>query len=109
MTLVKKDRHSRSFDTAPCRTPATADGIVSSPHSMIEAKFGEWQLTTTEKDISELILKGCSMREIAQSRNRSEETIRQQAQVIYSKSNLSGRAEFSAYFLEILEEAFDAQ
>ena len=55
------------------------------------------------------MLKGMSLKEIAIARDTSEATVRQQAQAIYRKSGLSGRAELAAYFLESLfEEAEDA-
>jgi DNA-binding CsgD family transcriptional regulator len=57
--------------------------------SAIDAQFDRWQLTAAE-------------REIALARDTSERTIRQQAQSIYGKANLSGRAALSAFFLEDL-------
>ena len=68
----------------------------------IEAQFKAWALTPAEIDIAGLMLKGASLKEIALARDTSEATIRQQAQAIYRKSGLSGRAELSAYFLESL-------
>lgn len=70
--------------------------------SAIEDQFHKWQLTTAETDVAGLMLKGASLKEIALARDTSEATIRQQAQSIYRKSGLSGRAELSAYFLESL-------
>jgi DNA-binding CsgD family transcriptional regulator len=68
----------------------------------IETEFSRWTLSDTEKDIAWLILKGVSFLEIAEMRNRSERTIRQQAGAIYAKSGLRSRAELSAFFLEDL-------
>ena len=68
----------------------------------IEDQFRLWRLTAAEIDIAGLMLKGASLKEIALARDTSEATIRQQAQSIYRKSGLSGRAELSAYFLESL-------
>ncbi len=56
----------------------------------------------SERDVALLMLKGLSHREIAIARDTSERTIRQQAQAIYAKANLSGRAALSAFFLEDL-------
>ena len=50
------------------------------------------------------MLKGVSARDIAHLRRTSEVTIRQQAQGVYRKSGLSGRAELAAFFLESLFE-----
>jgi len=60
------------------------------------------QSTPAEREIALFILKGLSAKEIADLRDTSERTIRQQAQAIYSKANLSGRAALSAFFLEDL-------
>lgn len=68
----------------------------------IEDQFKAWHLTAAEIDIAGLMLKGASLKEIALARDTSEATIRQQAQSVYRKSGLSGRAELSAYFLESL-------
>ena len=68
----------------------------------IEDQFHKWHLTVAEIDIAGLMLKGASLKEIALARDTSEATIRQQAQSVYRKSGLSGRAELSAYFLESL-------
>ncbi len=70
----------------------------------IEDQFSAWQLTPAEIDVAGLMLKGASLKEIALARDTSEATIRQQAQQVYRKSGLSGRAELSAYFLESLFE-----
>ena len=66
----------------------------------IDAELNRWGLSETEKDIAWLILKGFSFLEVAEMRERSERTIRQQAGAIYAKSGLRSRAELSAYFLE---------
>jgi DNA-binding NarL/FixJ family response regulator len=68
----------------------------------IQAEFRAWGLTPAEADVAGLLLKGASMKEIAVARDTSEATIRQQAQAIYRKSGLSGRAELQAYFLDSL-------
>lgn len=66
----------------------------------IRDEFRAWGLTPAEADVAGLLLKGASMKEIAVARDTSEATIRQQAQAIYRKSGLSGRAELQAYFLD---------
>ena len=68
----------------------------------IQTQFKAWHLSMAEIDIAGLMLKGATLKEIALARDTSEATIRQQAQSIYRKSGLSGRAELSAYFLESL-------
>ena len=68
----------------------------------IADQLRQWGLSPAEADVAGLLLKGCSMKEIAIARATSEATIRQQAQTVYQKSGLSGRAELSAYFLDSL-------
>lgn len=67
---------------------------------LIDQQFETWNLSPSEKDITLLLIKGFSMKEIAEIRNTQEKTVRQQAATIYRKSNLSGRQELSAFFLE---------
>jgi DNA-binding CsgD family transcriptional regulator len=68
----------------------------------IARQFSEWSLTTAEREVGLLILKGMSYKEIAVMRDVSEKTVRQQAHSIYRKAKLSGRAALSAFFLEDL-------
>ena len=49
-----------------------------------------------------LLLKGFSLKDIAELRRTHEKTVRAQAASIYAKSGLSGRSELSAFFLEDL-------
>lgn len=68
----------------------------------INAQFDQWGLTSAEREVGLLILKGLSYKEIAVMRDVSEKTVRQQAHVIFRKGRLSGRAALSAFFLEDL-------
>jgi DNA-binding NarL/FixJ family response regulator len=68
----------------------------------IDRQFVTWKLTEAEREVGLLILKGMSLKEIAAMRVTSERTIRAQAQSIYAKAGLSGRAALSAFFLEDL-------
>jgi DNA-binding CsgD family transcriptional regulator len=69
---------------------------------LIDKQFNCWNLSHSEKDIALFLLKGLSHKEIANIRNTSEKTVRQQAGQIYLKANLEGRAQLSAFFLEDL-------
>lgn len=68
----------------------------------IDHQFEAWSLSAAEREIALLLLKGLSLREIADVRGTSERTVRQQALAIYKKAEVSGRAELSAFFLEDL-------
>lgn len=70
-------------------------------HLILE-QFSKWELTESEVQIAFLIIKGFSLKEIASLRGTSEKTVRDQSSKIYLKTNLSGRAELTAFFLEDL-------
>jgi len=76
--------------------------LIQGLGAAIHKQFGIWHLTKAEAEIGLFILKGLSHKEIAQVRQTSERTIREQARALYRKSDLSGRAELSAFFLEDL-------
>ena len=67
---------------------------------LIDDEFAVWHLSQSEKDVALLLIKGLSMKEIADIRATHEKTVRQQATSIYKKSGLSGRQELAAFFLE---------
>ena len=79
-----------------------AKDLLAGLGQAIDRQLILWDLTTAEKEISLLMLKGLSFKEIAQIREVSERTVRQQATIIYKKSGLASRSEFSAFFLEDL-------
>lgn len=68
----------------------------------IDQQLTKWNLSKAEKEVAFLLLKGMSLKEIADIRNTAEKTARVQSMAIYSKSGLSGRSELSAFFLEDL-------
>lgn len=68
----------------------------------IDQQLTEWKLTSSEKEVAFLLLKGLSSKEIASVRKTSEKTVRTQAMSVYSKAGVSGRSELSAFFLEDL-------
>ena len=76
--------------------------LISGLSKAIDQQLEIWKLSPSEKDIALLLLKGLSLKEIADIRSVSERTVRQQSTHIYQKANLTGRAELSAYFLEDL-------
>jgi DNA-binding CsgD family transcriptional regulator len=68
----------------------------------IDAQFDKWGLTPAERDVALLQLKGLRHKEIAELRETSERTVRQQALAIYRKAGLGGRTDLAAFFLEDL-------
>ncbi|MEZ4752758.1 MAG: LuxR C-terminal-related transcriptional regulator [Bdellovibrionota bacterium] len=79
-----------------------AQTFVNGVGQEIEKQFNNWGLSEAENQVGLLMIKGLSHKEIAELRGTAEATVRQQARNIYQKSNLPGKAAFSAYFLEDL-------
>lgn len=69
---------------------------------ILSQQFKLWGLTESEKDVALLLIKGLSMKDIANTRGTSEATVRQQSSAVYNKSSLENRNQLSSYFLEDL-------
>lgn len=83
-------------------------GLSRGVSDAISEQLASWGMTPAEQDISFLLIKGLSTKEIAAVRETSERTIRQQSSEIYRKSGLSGRAQLAAFFIEdLLQERVD--
>jgi len=76
--------------------------FVAALGAAIQGQFQEWGLSQAEGEVSLLLMKGHSHKSIARLTDRSPQTVRQHASVVYRKSGLSGRAELAAFFLEDL-------
>lgn len=74
------------------------DGLSSS----INEQLCKWELTVSEKEVAFLLIKGFSLKEIAEYRGTTEKTARTQSATIYAKAGLSGRSQLAAFFLEDL-------
>ncbi len=68
----------------------------------IDRQFDRWSLTTAEREVALLVLKGLGHKDAARVLDRSERTVRHHAASVYRKSGLAGRAELAAFFLEDL-------
>lgn len=79
-----------------------ARDLMAGLSQAIDHQFDRWELSPAEKEVGLLLLKGLSHKEVAAVRNVTEATARQQARAIYRKSNLSGRHDLAAFFLEDL-------
>jgi DNA-binding CsgD family transcriptional regulator len=69
---------------------------------VIDRQFQAWSLTPAERDVAFLALKGLDVAEIAALRGAAQGTVRAQLTRIYSKADVSGRAQFAAFFVEDL-------
>ena len=105
--LLKRERRLHRRDLAAAKAEAArwrdeSRAVLAGLGAAIDRQFAAWQLSTAEREIGLLLLKGLSLKEIAEARGTSERTVRQQAFALYRKAGLAGRAELSAFFLEDL-------
>jgi DNA-binding CsgD family transcriptional regulator len=97
---LRKDlRHSRAEAE---RWRSEAQQALRGLGEAIDRQFERWSLTPAEREVALLLLKGLSLKEVAEVRSTSERTARDQARSVYRKAGLSGRSELSAFFLEDL-------
>lgn len=68
----------------------------------IDQQLTTWKLSAAEKEVAFLLLKGLSLKDVADVRQTTEKTARAQSIAIYAKSGVAGRSELSAFFLEDL-------
>ena len=80
----------------------TAQGLIEGLSAQIDQQFSRWNLTSAEKEVALLLLKGFSHRDVARLRRVTEATARQQARSIYTKAGVSGRHDLAGFFLEDL-------
>jgi DNA-binding NarL/FixJ family response regulator len=97
-TREELHRVKASAQSWQARAESLSHGITDA----ISAQFDQWGLTPAEQEVSFLLIKGLSIQEISEVRETSERTVRQQASEVYKKSQLSGRAQLAAFFLEDL-------
>jgi DNA-binding CsgD family transcriptional regulator len=79
-----------------------AQDVLQGLGEAIDRQFDRWGLSPAEREIALLQLKGLRHKEIAELRQTSERTVRQQALAVYRKSGLNGRSDLAAFFLEDL-------
>jgi DNA-binding CsgD family transcriptional regulator len=100
--LVSATTEARAWQGEAARWRSEASSALQGLGEAIERQFDRWQLSAAEREVAMLLLKGLSLQEVAEVRQTSERTTRQQAQAVYKKAGLAGRAELSAFFLEDL-------
>lgn len=99
---MRMEQQIDSFRSEAEAWKAEASHYLKGLVAKIDQQFDTWSLSSAEKDIALLLIKGYSIKEIAALRDTSEKTIKQQNFSIYKKSNLAGRNELAAFFLEDL-------
>jgi DNA-binding CsgD family transcriptional regulator len=97
---LQRDLEGTRADLTRWRTEA--QDLLRGLGAAIDQQFDEWGLSSAEREVAMLILKGLSYKDIAAVRETSERTVRHQALAVFRKAGVAGRAEMAAFFLEDL-------
>lgn len=97
---LRRSLEARSVERDAWRS--SAEHALEGLSRAIDHQFDAWELTPAEREVALLLLKGHSHKAIAKHTERSVQTVRQHAAVVYKKAKLAGRAELAAFFLEDL-------
>jgi DNA-binding CsgD family transcriptional regulator len=100
LARVRAEAHQSNEDAR--RWKLEARPVLAGLGEAIDRQFGRWGLTPAEREVALLQLKGLRHKTIADLRQTSERTVRQQALSVYRKSGLNGRSDLAAFFLEDL-------
>ncbi len=100
--LTKERERSSTFRREAEEWRSHAKKYLEGLSNTIDEQLSAWGLTPAEKEIAFLLIKGLSLKEIANLRNTTEKTARVQSMAVYSKAGLAGRSELAAFFLEDL-------
>jgi DNA-binding CsgD family transcriptional regulator len=84
------------------RAREEAEALRAGLGEALDNQFERWDLTSAQREVALLVLKGLSYKEIAELRSTAEHTVRNQALAIFRKAGLAGRAEMAAFFIEDL-------
>lgn len=69
-------------------------------HKIIDAHFKMWQLSPSETDVANFMVKGFDITEIARIRGNAEGTVKAHLNAIYRKSGTTGRGELLSVLIE---------
>lgn len=69
---------------------------------VMEARFKNWSLTSAEREIAILAIKGFSIAEMADLRDTKQGTVKAQCASVYKKADVAGRLQLLSVFLDDL-------
>lgn len=101
-SLSNEKQISKDLDNEAMKWRNISEKYIKGLSIEIDDQLNRWDLTEAEKDVAFLLLKGLSDKEISNVRKTSVKTVRTQVNSIYSKTGITSRSEFLAFFLEDL-------
>lgn len=99
---MHRDRHALE-STLDTQTKQLSS-VLSDVEERLNALASDKQLTTSEKDVMLLCLKGLSVEDIASARNVASSTVKVQLSSIYKKFGVKSRSELLAILLDEYKE-----
>lgn len=69
---------------------------------VLEGRFQKWSLTSAEREVAILAIKGFSIAEMADLRDTKQGTIKAQCASVYRKADVAGRLQLLSVFLDDL-------
>lgn len=72
----------------------------SAVYEVIEAHFDDWNLTPSERDVANFVIKGMATAEIAELRGSAEATVKTHLNAVYRKSGTRNRAEMLSLIID---------
>lgn len=100
--LIRREGRRLSTRNAESRTRLTA--LYGAFDADLNARFDEWRLSASERDVALLVMRGLGIAELAQARGTKEGTTKAQVHAVLRKSGAASRAELVASFLDELLE-----
>ena len=79
---------------------ARLDRLAGPFSKALEQQFQDWQLSEAEGDVALFMVKGLSLKEIAELRGTSDGTVKFQANAVYKKAGVSGRGQLLSQLIE---------
>ena len=71
-------------------------------NEVMEARFADWSLTSAEREVAILAIKGFSIAEMANLRDTKQGTVKAQCASVYRKADVAGRLQLLSVFLDDL-------
>ncbi|WP_196223573.1 LuxR C-terminal-related transcriptional regulator [Roseibium sp. RKSG952] len=95
--VLKMRRYQESLEDKVARASSAFEDLLN-------AYFEQWSFSEAERAVTRLLIKGCSIAEMAEIRNAKEGTIKAQTNSIYKKSGYAGKTQLLSAFLEDLTD-----
>jgi len=76
------------------------ENLIRGMKEAITSQLEKWGLSAAEVEITLLLMRGYSHKQIAARLDKSEKTVRNQSLAVYKKTGMTGRNDLTAFFIE---------